>query len=52
MAKKPCSKVIYARFEVFIDNAESVTRIIFSWRIIANHKIIPNKLSRVTMPDF
>ena len=32
----------YARFEVFIPNAESVARIIYAWRTITLNKIVPN----------
>ena len=31
----------YARFKEFIHNAESVTRIIYAWRIIPHKKIVP-----------
>ena len=36
-----CSGLNYARFEEFIHNAESVTRIIYAWRVIPHNKIVP-----------
>ena len=36
-----CSGLNYARFEEFIHNAESLTRIIYALRIIPHNKIVP-----------
>ena len=38
---KSCSGLNYARFEEFIHNAESVTRIIYALRIVPDNKIVP-----------
>ena len=38
----PYSGLNYERFEVFVHNAESVTQIIYAWRIIPHNKIVPN----------
>ena len=38
----PFSGLNYARFEEFIDNAESKNWIIYAWRIIPLKKIVPS----------
>ena len=40
----PPSRLIDVHFEDFILTAESVTRIIYAWRIITNNKIVPNEI--------
>ena len=40
----PCSGLIYARFEGFIHNAESVTRISYTWQIISQNNSNRSKL--------
>ena len=42
MRNKPHSGLNYARIEEFIHIAESVTRIIYAWRIISLKKTAPN----------
>ena len=42
----PCSGLIYVRFEHFIHNVESVTQIIYAWRLPHN-KIFPNWIKAI-----
>ena len=43
----PSSGLNYARFEEFIHIAESVTQIIYAWRIIPHNKIVPNWIEAI-----